>query len=47
MVMSSMFVCHFVHPNLRAKIIFKKEEAAENGGIDFEIADICTSEDWY
>ena len=47
MVMSSMFVYHFVHPNLRAEIIFKKEEAAENGGIDFEIADICTSEDWY
>ena len=46
MVMSSMFVYHFVHPNLRAEIIFKKEEAAENGVIDFEIGDIGTSEDW-
>ena len=30
-----MFVYYFVDPDLRVKIIFKKERTAENGGIDF------------
>ena len=35
-----MFVYHFVDPDLRVEIIFRKEGTAENGGIDFEIGDI-------
>ena len=27
-----MFAYHFVDPDLRVKIIFRKEETAENGG---------------
>ena len=27
-------------PDLRVEIIFRKERAAENGGIDFEIGDV-------
>ena len=36
-----MFVSHFVNPHLRVKIIFEKEGAAENGGVDFEIGHIA------
>ena len=32
-----MFVYHFVNPDLRVEIIFRKERTAENGRIDFEI----------
>ena len=28
-------------------MFFRKEQAAENGGIDFEIRDIGTSAHWY
>ena len=42
MVIDSIFVYHFVDPDLRAEIFFKKEEAAENGGVGFEIGDIST-----
>ena len=42
-----MFVYHFVDPDLRVEIIFRKEGAAENGRIDFEIVDIDTSAHWY
>ena len=36
MVIDSMFVYHFVDPDLRVETFFKKDEAAENGGIDFK-----------
>ena len=42
-----MFVYHFVDPDLRVEIIFRKEGTVENGGIDFEIRDICTSAHGY
>ena len=47
MVIDSMFVHHFVNPDLRVEIIFRKDGIAENGGIDFEIVDIDTSAHWY
>ena len=47
MVLDSMFVYHFVNPDLRVEIIFKKEKTVENEGIDFEIVDIDTSVHWY
>ena len=47
MVIDSMFVWHFVDPNLRVEIIFRKESTAEHGEIDFEIVDINTSVHWY
>ena len=43
----NMPVYHSVDPDLRVKIIFRKDETAENGGIDFEIRNIGTSADWY
>ena len=43
MVVDSIFVYHFVDPDLRVETFFEKDEAAENGGIDFEIEDISTS----
>ena len=42
MVIDSMFVYHFVDPDLRVKTFFGKDEQAENGGVDFEIGDIGT-----
>ena len=47
MAIDSMVVYHFVDPDLRVEIIFRKEGTVENGGIDFEIGDIGTSERWY
>ena len=47
MVIDSMFMYHFVNPDLRVEIIFRKERTAENRGIDFEIKDIDTSANWY
>ena len=44
MVIVSKLFHHFVHPDLRVEIFFKKEEATENEGIDFEIGDGRTSE---
>ena len=38
-----MFVYHFVDPDLRAETFFKRDEAAENGGVDFKIGDIGVS----
>ena len=38
-----MFVYNFVHSDMRIGIIFRKEETAENGRIDFEVGDIGTS----
>ena len=32
-----MFVYHFVDPDLRVEIIFRKEERSENWGIEFNI----------
>ena len=46
-VIDSMFVYYFVDPDLRVDIFFEKEEAAENGGIDFEIGDVDTSAQLY
>ena len=42
-----MLVYHFVDPDLRVEIIFRKERTAENGGIDFQIVDTDTSTHWY
>ena len=47
MVIDSMFVYHFVDPGLRIEIIFRKERAGENEGINFEIVDRGTSAHWY
>ena len=47
MVIGSIFVYHFVDPDLKVEVIFKKEGKAENGGIDFEIGDIGISAHWY
>ena len=47
MVIDSIFVYHFVDPDLKVEVIFRKEGTAENGGIDFEIGDIGTSAHWY
>ena len=38
----SMFVYHLVDRDLRVEILFKKEGAAENEDVDFEIGDIGT-----
>ena len=45
--MDSMFIYHFVDPDPRLEITFRKEGAVENGGIDFEIVDMGTSVRWY
>ena len=42
-----MFVYHFVDPNLRVEVTFRKEGIVENGGVDFEIGDTGTSAYWY
>ena len=42
-----MFVYHFVDLDLRVETFFEKHEAAENGGLDFEIRDIGTSSNLY
>ena len=42
MIIDSMFVYHFVDPDLRVETFLKTDEAAENGGVDFEIGDIST-----
>ena len=42
-VIDSMFVYHFVYPNLNVEIFFEKEGTTENRGVDFEIGDIGTS----
>ena len=42
-----MFLYYFVDPDLRFEIIFRKEMAAESGGIAFEIVDIDTSAHCY
>ena len=38
-----MFVYYFVDPDLRVGIFLEKVGAAENGSVNFEIGDICTS----
>ena len=47
MVIDSIFVYHFVDPDVKVEVIFKKEGTTENGGINFEIGDIGTSAHWY
>ena len=47
MVIDSIFVYHFVDPDLKVDVIFRKEGTAENGGVDFKIGDIGTSVHWY
>ena len=39
-----MFVFHFVDPDLRVEILFRKEGTTENGDIHFEIGyrPLCT-----
>ena len=39
----SMLVYHFVDSDRKVETFFKKDEPAENGGVDFEIGDIGTS----
>ena len=34
---------HFVDPDLRVKINFRKEKTGESGGIDFKIVNIDSS----
>ena len=46
-VIDSMFVYYFVDPDLRVDIFLEKGEAAENGGVDFEIGDVDTSAQLY
>ena len=36
-VINSMFIYHFIDPDLRVETIFEKDEAKENGGVDCEI----------
>ena len=36
-VINSMFIYHFINPDLRVETIFEKDEAKENGGVDCEI----------
>ena len=43
MVIDNMLVYHFVDPDLRVETFFKRDDTAENGGVDFEIGDIGTS----
>ena len=38
-----IYVYHFVNPDLRADTFFKRDEAAENGGVDFKIGDLGIS----
>ena len=47
MIIDSIFVYHFVDADLSVGTFFKKDEAAENGGIDFEIRDIGISAHLY
>ena len=42
-----MLVYHLVDPYLTTETFFRKDKAAENGGIDSEIGDIGTSARWY
>ena len=42
-----MFVYHFVDPDLKVEIIFRKEGTAENRDIDLEIGYIGTTVHWY
>ena len=37
-VINSMFIYHFIDPDLRVETVFEKDEAKENGGVDCEIA---------
>ena len=46
MVIDRMFIYHLVNTDLRVEMIFRQEETAENGGIDFELGDIGTSAHW-
>ena len=47
MIIDGMFAYHFVDPDMRVEIIFRKEETAEIARIDFEIMDIYTPAHWY
>ena len=46
-VIDSMFISHFVDPDLRIEIFFEKQGAAKNAAVDFEIGDIDTSAHLY
>ena len=37
-VINSIFIYHFIDPDLRVETIFEKDEVKENGGVDCEIA---------
>ena len=39
-IISSMLIYHCVDLHLRVETFFEKDEAAENGGVDFEIGDL-------
>ena len=41
MVIDTIFVYHFVDPDLRLEIFFEKEGQQKMGGVDFEIEENC------
>ena len=47
MVIDSVFVYHFVDPDLRVETFFEKDGAAKNGKVDFEIGDTGRSAHLY
>ena len=47
LVINSMFIYHFVDPDLKVETFFEKDGAEENGGVDFEIRHIGTSAHLY
>ena len=47
LVINSMFIYHFVDPDLKVETFFEKDGAEENEGVDFEIKDIGTSAHLY
>lgn len=47
MLLDTLSVCRFLDPDCEVKILFKKEEATEKGGVDFEIEDRDTSAHLY
>ena len=42
-----MSIYHFVDPDLSVETFFEKDEAAENGDVDFEIGGVVTSAHLY
>ena len=47
MVIDSIFIYQFVGSDLRIETFFEKDEATENGGVDFETGEIGNSTHLY